>query len=494
MNSSYLINSISQCASAFSEAEAQDNSEHWQSASRDLGNLLQGLGRFDEAIFWHSVALDVKPNLGEIFFQIGRLYISEEKWDEAISYLNRALKYHPESAQILSNLAQIHGQLGNREAEIKFWYQAVKIDPELVTARGYYKLAKAFEQQRKIAEAMFCYERASNRGEDLIPAHYDFAEICLRQGNLEQAINCYQKILNQDPQQAKAYHKMGTIYLQQKQYDSAIEKFRQTIKNAPEYPWAYRDLVKTFLLLGRWDEAIATCHAIINLVEEYPWVYVQLGNALREKGRITDAVAAFQKVCALRSWSQCLEHNYHFTRDNFTYRIPLWQPQLEHLIDREGVKILEIGAYQGMSSCWLLDTILTAPSSKLVCIESKIENILKDNLAKTEKSDQVTLLIGDTHQHLASLTSESFDMVSLQDKCKLTDHAHKNAQLSWQLLKVGGLIMFNNYGWKNRANPQQNPQKGIDEFLDSTKGKWELVHHAPQANQLIIRKIANSNN
>ena len=150
---------------------------------------------------------------------------------------------------------------------------------------------------------------------------------------------------------------------------------------------------------------------------------------------------------------------------------------------------MEIGIYQGMSSCWFLDTVLTASSSKLVCIESRIGSIFKDNLAKTNKRDQVTLLIGDTHQHLASLTSESFDVVSLQNKRKPINYVHKNAKLTWQLLKVGGLAMFNDYGWKNPANPQQNPQKGIDEFLDSIRGEWELVNHSPQANQLIIRKI-----
>ena len=130
MNYSYLVDSVSQCASAFSEVDLKNNVEHWQSASRDLGNLLQGLARFDEAIFWHSVALDSDPDLGEIFFQLARLYIKEENWDEAISYLHRALEVHPNSALINSNLAQLYGQTGNREEEIKFWYQAIKIDPD----------------------------------------------------------------------------------------------------------------------------------------------------------------------------------------------------------------------------------------------------------------------------------------------------------------------------------------------------------------------------
>lgn len=489
MSYSYLADSVSQCALAFSKAEMANNNEDWQSSSRDLGNILQGLGRFDEAIFWHSVALDFEPDLGEVFFQIARLYIKEENWEEAISYLHRSLDYSPNSALIKSNLAQVYGHVGKREAEIECWYEAVKIDPELVTGKGYYKLAKAFDQQKKISEALFCYEKASTNEDAVIPAHYDFADICQKQGKLEEAISCYQKIIEQDPQQAKAHYQIGTLYLRQKKYDSAIEQFRQTIKTAPEYPWAYRDLVKTFLLLQQWDEAIATCHAIINLVEEYPWVYVQLGNALREKGRISDTAKAFQKACELRGWSKCLENNYHFTRDNFTYRIPLWQPHMKHLIDKEGVNILEIGSYQGMSSCWLLDNILTTSSSKLTCIEPKVITTLKDNIVNTGKRAQVTFLAGNTHENLASLNSQRFDIISIQDKCKLSNHAYKNTELTWKLLKTEGLLIFNDYGWQNSANPQQNTKKGIDRFLDSIKHKWELVNHSPQANQLMIRKI-----
>ena len=215
-----------------------------------------------------------------------------------------------------------------------------------------------------------------------------------------------------------------------------------------------------------------------------------MGNALREKGRITDAVAAFQKACKLRGWWQCLANQYYFTRDNFTYRIPLWKPLIEELIDREGVNILEIGSYQGMSSCWLLDNVLTKPSSKLVCIEPKIATTLQDNLAKTGTKDRATLLIGKTHQHLASLTPETFDLISIQDQCKLVEHAYKNGQLTWKLLKTGGLIIFNDYGWRNPSNPKQNPKQGIDKFLDSLAGnQWKLVNHAPQANQLMIRKV-----
>ena len=71
MSSSYLIKSVSDCAATF--ANAQENPPNWQATCRNLGNLLQGMGRFDEAITWHSLALESKPNLAEIYAQLGRL-------------------------------------------------------------------------------------------------------------------------------------------------------------------------------------------------------------------------------------------------------------------------------------------------------------------------------------------------------------------------------------------------------------------------------------
>ena len=71
-----------------------------------MGNLLQGMGRFDEAIVWHSFALDAEPNLVEVYAQIGRLYAQEIHWEKAVDAFNRALKLKPDTVYIYSNLAQ----------------------------------------------------------------------------------------------------------------------------------------------------------------------------------------------------------------------------------------------------------------------------------------------------------------------------------------------------------------------------------------------------
>ena len=487
MDSSYLIQAIAQCEEAVEEKS--NDSETWQEAFTDLGNLLQGMGQFDRAIVWHSLALENEANLGEVYCQLGELHIMEKNWSAALASFENALEYLPNSAKIYTSLAQINGQLQQKEAEMDAWYRATQINPNLVNNTGYYKLAKAFERKGEFEKAIACYQKAAEGQGGILAAYYDLGEIYQRQRQVEQAQTIYKQILTIQPNEARAQYKLGNVYLQKRLFEQAIDCFRQTIKNAPDFPWAYRDLVKTFLILGKWDEAISTCYAILNLVDEYPWVYSHLGNALREKGKLTEAAANFQKTCAYRGWKKCVDSNYFFTLDIFSHRIEVWTEQLRSLIGAENINALEVGFYQGMSACWLLDTILTHETARLSCIDENYHPKLRENISKTGSESKVNLLAGNSHELLADLAPASFDLINLQDRCKLTDHAEKNTELAWQLLKPQGLIIFNYYGWRNPSNGKEDPKIGIDRFLNSIKGQWQTTYQSPQTFQLIVRKV-----
>ena len=490
MSSSYLIKSVANCAAAFTGA--QETRPNWQATCRDLGNLLQGMGRFDEAITWHSLALESQPNLAEIYAQLGRLYAQEENWEEAIAFFEDALKSQPKSVLIYSNLAQIYGQMGNREQETAYWYKAVALNPELVNAQGYFKLGQAFEEQGKIDEAIECYQRSCDREDTLLYAYYKLAEMRLRQGDLDSAKACLEHIIEQDANQPQAHYQLGRILSSQGQLEPAIKEFRQTIKLNPESEWAYSSLVQTFIQGQKWDEAISTCNSIINLVEEFPWIYPLLGNALRGKGKIAEAAAAYQKACVIKGWHECLTKNYFFPVDHFTYRMALFEKHLVSLAAQADFSVLEVGNYVGMSACWLLDKVLTHPSAKLTCTDHQFNKTLEENLAKTGAQEKVTLLEKNISKHLATLKPQSFDLISLQEQRKQWEYVQKNTALAWKLLKVGGIIIFAGYGWRNPNDPQKDPKKGIDLFLNSIQGKWELIAHPSRGLQLMIRKIAKS--
>ena len=486
MDSSYLAQAITQCEQAIT-TEA-DNPERWQAAFGNLGNLLQGRAEFDRAIVWHSLALDSQLNSAEAYSQLGELHLLENNLPAALSSFEKALKYLPNSARVYSALAQINGQLQRKEAEMECWYRATQINPNLVNQQGYHKLAKALESEGKIAKAISCYQQAIASNNGNLAAYFDLGELYQRQRKLEAAQAIYEQILKADSTVAIAHHKLGTIYLQQRLFDEAIACFRLTIKHDPDFPWAYRDLVRTFLLTKKWDEAISTCYAIINLVEEYPWVYSHLGNALREKGRLAEAAANFRLACKHRGWSECVEREYFFTVDIFSHRLASWLELLKPLIGKP-LDAIEVGYYQGMSSCWMLDALLTHPESRLTCIDSQFAPQFKENIVKTGAESKVSFRQGKSYEQMAELDVNSFDLINLQDRCKLIDHAEKNARVVWQLARSGALIIFSSYGWRNPQDSEQDPQVGIDRFLASVKGQWQPVHLSPATFQLIVRKL-----
>lgn len=484
IHTNYLNQAIFDCEQALTNPDKK-----WQQACHDLGNILQGMGRFDEAIQWHSFTSDSQPNREEIYTYLGQLYISEQNWQKAIASLENVLQYKPNSVKAHSYLAQVYGHLGEKETEIKYWYEAVNLNPNLINAQGYHRLGRFLQAHGQLDKAINCYQRAQERSNDkLLDVENHLGEIWLQKGELDQATTIYQNILEQDPTYAQAHYKLGTIYLKQKHYEDAIVAFRQAIKVKPDCASAYRDLVKTFIQLEKFDEAIATCHAIINLVEEYPWVYAHLGNALRQKGQLEEAAVNFQKALTLKGWQECQTNNYSFTSDNFSYRISTWESCLQPLANQPDIQILIVGEEQGMSSCWLLDKILTHPAAKLTCIQANPSQQLNDNLPKTKAAEKVTQLLGNIHQLAGSLNAKTFDVVILQDKGRLTTRAHKNTSLAWNLVKPSGFIIFNNYGNKNLPNQDKNPRLGVDRFLASVEGHWSAMSQALYANQFIIQK------
>ncbi|ELS05061.1 tetratricopeptide repeat protein [Xenococcus sp. PCC 7305] len=488
MSSNYLITSILEYAAAFADVEG--DGQDWQIACRNLGNLLQSMGRFEEAINWNSLALEPQLNLAEVYSQLARICAQEKSLEIAIELFETALKYNPNAENIYANLAQIYGQLGNKESELDYWYKAISINPNLFDTQAYYKIAQAFKQQGKLEQAIDCFQKSEGLGKEVIAVSYELGEINLNRGDLASAKTCYQNILEKDPNQAQAHYKLGSIFLRQKQLKSAIEEFQHTIKLAPNFPWVYRDLIQIFVQREQWDEVIAVCNSITHLGEKFPWVYVQLGNALREKGRITNAALSFQKACVVRGWQECWDKDYFFEQDNFSYRIPLIEPHLQHLVNQESTNILEIGNYQGMSSCWLLDKILTAPDSKLTCLDREFDSKLQDNLLKAKAKHKVNLMAGDIHENLNSLSPNIFDLANLQDRRKQWEYVNQSTALVWRLMKVGGIIIFNDYGWHRNDMPELNPKKGIDNFLNSIPSQWEIIVESSGSLPFIVKKIS----
>ncbi len=200
---------------------------------------------------------------------------------------------------------------------------------------------------------------------------------------------------------------------------------------------------------------------------------------------------------------------YRFTNDWFSDARPIWSNLIPQI---NPSKILEIGSYEGASSCFLIHTLANNNQIELHCVDTweggvehkdtdmeSVEDRFKHNinLAINNVAHEVELVIHkgfsdfELSKLIASDKSQYFDFIYVDGSHQAPD-VICDAILSFKLLKVGGVIAFDDYLWaENLAygiDPVRCPKPAIDAFTNIYCRKIRIIQ-APLS-QLYIQKIS----
>lgn len=198
-------------------------------------------------------------------------------------------------------------------------------------------------------------------------------------------------------------------------------------------------------------------------------------------------------------------NKYKFSVDWFSYNIPIWTQALSHLKNKPNLNFLEIGSFQGRSSVWLLENILTDKTSKITCIdtfEGSIEHNIEPQFQLLLPSlydtfihntsyfpNQVFPIKGKSQMILKKLEENFYDFIYI-DGDHHASSVLEDAVLSFSLLKKNGIMIFDDYTWgeefiNNRINLHV-PKSAINVFLQIYADKIKIIH---VDNQVIIEKL-----
>lgn len=178
-------------------------------------------------------------------------------------------------------------------------------------------------------------------------------------------------------------------------------------------------------------------------------------------------------------------------RKNFEkYLIPLFK-------DKLNLRFLEIGCFEGMATLWLLKNILTHSTSRIVCIDtfkgseehkkltSTINNLYTNFYINTkEYKHKIDIYIGTSETQLRRLDG-NFDFIYI-DGSHFAPDVLSDAVLSFPLLKKGGIMIFDDAEWNNRSKAEECPKLGVDSFLNTFVGKYEILL---KDYQIVIKKL-----
>lgn len=185
-------------------------------------------------------------------------------------------------------------------------------------------------------------------------------------------------------------------------------------------------------------------------------------------------------------------NEYAFRHDYVSSHVPHWERHLAQYCDRDDVRILEIGSFEGASTIWFLENILTRSTSSIVCIDPFSrgggEVRFDHNLRVSGQSHRVTKIKASSNVALMRLTPRSFDVIYV-DGSHLAPDVLLDAAASWWLLKPGGVLIFDDYQWQQHRPELERPQLAIDIFLDVLGPQLEVLE---KDYQVIVKKIPTS--
>jgi len=177
-----------------------------------------------------------------------------------------------------------------------------------------------------------------------------------------------------------------------------------------------------------------------------------------------------------------------YTTDYVTPFCQDWARALAPIAGQPGVRMLEIGSFEGRSAAWFLEHVLTHESSRIVCVDlfsgPGLEARFDHNIGLADRGGQVEKLKGKSADVLATLDPASFDAVYV-DGGHDAGTVALDALLAWRLLKPGGTLMFDDYLWEPGRPLSGRPQLAIDLFREALGAGLEALH---AGYQVILRK------
>lgn len=175
-----------------------------------------------------------------------------------------------------------------------------------------------------------------------------------------------------------------------------------------------------------------------------------------------------------------------FSEDWFTQHIGVWSAVLKRF---QGVECaaLEIGSFEGRSACWLLQNILTHERSRITCIDTfegseEHTDVQKKNLFErfsanvAHAGSKVRVRRGESGTILKTLEDHSFDFIYV-DGSHLGCDVLEDAVLSFRLLKVGGVMIFDDYmGGEGELFSIRQPHVAIECFIRIYAERLRVIH------------------
>ena len=187
------------------------------------------------------------------------------------------------------------------------------------------------------------------------------------------------------------------------------------------------------------------------------------------------------------------------TQDYFKQNMPMWESIFfQRLKWNPSTKrnVLEVGSFEGFSTCWIITNLLVNKESNMVCIDTfeggnehkligqeymhGVRERFFNNIKETNRLESIRILEEYSDLGLLKLIHEDdikFDFIYI-DGSHMAIDVLTDLVLSFRLLNNNGLCICDDYNWSPNLSDfdlNQSPKMAIDSFSSIYSKRIEFI-------------------
>lgn len=202
------------------------------------------------------------------------------------------------------------------------------------------------------------------------------------------------------------------------------------------------------------------------------------------------------------------DDGYEFTTDWFALAKYIWPEVIKRMPERrERRRLMEIGSFEGRSAVWIIENMMLS-KDQLLCVDTwqggeEHSNI---DMAAVERRFDSNIKIAQrkvgfpdvqkvketstwalAHQlRWVKDESQLFDFIYIDGSHRAAD-VLADAVMAWKLLRMDGIMIFDDYLWGDPRVPLHRPKMAIDAFMNIYAEEINVLNLGLQ---MIIKKVS----
>ncbi len=209
-----------------------------------------------------------EPDSADAYYDLGTLYIRQQKWNLARKQLLRAAELKPDDSLTLNNLGVIAARQGQVQEATGYFNRVLRSDPH--NALALENLADLLRTQRRYSEAQDLLERALAVEPYNAELNYKLGMVFANARQNDQARIYLEKAIRLRPDYAEALNNLGVLDLLMGKPEEATTEFAECIRQSPRFDQAYLNLARVYIQLDKPREAESVLRELLKEVPDHP--------------------------------------------------------------------------------------------------------------------------------------------------------------------------------------------------------------------------------